>query len=132
MEEELQVQLDPDLPDLLAKVDLVTQADGCLHVVDFKTSRSRWNQQKAEESGEQLLLYGVTVAGMSRHLGTAVKLHFAIITKAKNPVVRLRCYAFCWFHASPASARRERHARQRSGNHDAHGKTPTWPCLSGP
>jgi len=89
VEEELRVQLDPELPDLLAKVDLVTQTDGCLHVVDFKTSRSRWNEQKAEESGEQLLLYGVTVAGMSRYLGAAVKLHFAIITKAKNPVVQL-------------------------------------------
>jgi len=89
IEEELRVLLDPDLPDLLARVDLVTQTDGCLHVVDFKTSRSRWNEQKAEESGEQLLLYGVTVAGMSKHLDVAVKLHFAIITKAKNPVVQL-------------------------------------------
>ena len=89
VEEELRVQLDPELPDLLAKVDLVTQTEGCLHVVDFKTSRSRWNEQKAEESGEQLLLYGATVAGMSRHLGAAVKLHFAIITKAKKPVVQL-------------------------------------------
>jgi CRISPR/Cas system-associated exonuclease Cas4 (RecB family) len=89
IEEELRVQLDPELPDLLAKVDLVTQTDGCLHVVDFKTSRSRWNEQKAEESGEQLLLYGVTVAEMSPHLGRAVKLHFAIITKAEKPVVQL-------------------------------------------
>ena len=89
VEEDLRVQLDPELPDLLAKVDLVTQTEDCLHVVDFKTSRSRWNQQKAEESGEQLLLYGETVAGMSRHLGTTVKLHFAIITKAKTPVVQL-------------------------------------------
>jgi putative RecB family exonuclease len=89
VEEELRVQLDPDLPDLLAKVDLVTQTEGCLHVVDFKTSRSRWNEQKAQESGEQLLLYGVTVAGMSEHLGVPVKLHFAIITKAKKPVVQL-------------------------------------------
>jgi len=71
------------LPDLLAKVDLVTQTEGCLHVVDFKTSRSRWNEQTAEESREQLLLCGETVGGMSEPLGVPVKLHFSIIPKAK-------------------------------------------------
>ena len=89
IEEELRVVLDPGLPDILAKVDLVTRTDGALHVVDFKTSRSRWTEEKARESGEQLLLYGVTVGGMSRSLGLPVKLHFAILTKAKKPVVQL-------------------------------------------
>jgi CRISPR/Cas system-associated exonuclease Cas4 (RecB family) len=83
------VVLDPDLPDLLAKVDLVTQTDGALHVIDFKTSRSRWTDAKAEESGEQLQLYAITVARMSQHLGVPVKLHFAIVTKAKTPVIQL-------------------------------------------
>ncbi|MGD0140161.1 MAG: PD-(D/E)XK nuclease family protein [Tepidisphaeraceae bacterium] len=89
VEEELRVQLDPELPDLLARVDLVTRTDGALHVVDFKTSRSRWTQQKAEESAEQLLLYHAAVSGMSEHLGVPVNLHFAIITKAKKPVIQL-------------------------------------------
>src|ERR1019366_262513 len=89
IEEQLTVTLDPELPDLLAKVDLVTQTDGALHVIDFKTSRSRWTEQKAVESGEQLLLYGVTVGRMSQHLNVPVKLHFGIITKAKKPVVQL-------------------------------------------
>jgi CRISPR/Cas system-associated exonuclease Cas4 (RecB family) len=89
VEEELRVQLDPDLPDLLARVDLVTRTDGALHVVDFKTSRSKWTQQKAEESAEQLLLYRAAVSGMSEHLGVPVNLHFAIITKAKKPVIQL-------------------------------------------
>jgi CRISPR/Cas system-associated exonuclease Cas4 (RecB family) len=89
VEEELRVVLDLDLPDLLAKVDLVTQTDGALHVIDFKTSRSRWTDAKAEESGEQLQLYAITVARMSQHLGVPVKLHFAIVTKAKTPVVQL-------------------------------------------
>jgi putative RecB family exonuclease len=89
VEEELRVQLDPDLPDLLAKVDLVTQTDGALHVIDFKTSRSKWTEQKAQESGEQLLLYRLAVNRMSQHLGVPVKLHFAIITKAKTPIVQL-------------------------------------------
>ena len=89
IEEELRVRLDPDLPDLLAKVDLVTKTDGSLHVVDFKTSRSKWTDQKAQESAEQLLLYRTIVKRMSEHLDVSVKLHFAIITKAKKPVVQL-------------------------------------------
>jgi CRISPR/Cas system-associated exonuclease Cas4 (RecB family) len=89
VEEELRVVLDPEVPDVLAKVDLVTQTDGSLHVVDFKTSRSRWNEQKAQESADQLTLYGATVGGMSRSLGLPVKLHFAILTKAKTPVVQI-------------------------------------------
>ena len=89
IEEELRVVLDLDLPDILAKVDLVTQTDGSLHVVDFKTSRSRWTDEKAQESADQLLLYGATVGTMSESLALPVKLHFAIITKAKKPVVQL-------------------------------------------
>ncbi len=89
IEEELRVVLDPDLPDVLTKVDLVTQTAGALHVIDWKTSRGRWNQQKAQESSDQLVLYGVTVSRMSRSLNLPVKLHFGIITKAKTPVVQV-------------------------------------------
>jgi CRISPR/Cas system-associated exonuclease Cas4 (RecB family) len=89
IEEQLQVVLHPDLPDLLAKVDLVTQTDGALHVIDFKTSRSRWSQTKALESAEQPQLYAATVARMARVLGVPVKLHFAVITKAKKPIVQI-------------------------------------------
>ncbi len=89
VEEKLRVTLDPGLPDLLAIVDLVTRTDGAVHVIDFKTSRSRWTEQKAQESGDQLLLYGQAVERMGRSLGLPVKLHFAVITKAKTPVVQL-------------------------------------------
>ncbi len=89
IEEELRVVLHPDLPDLLAKVDLVTATEGSLHVIDFKTSKSRWTDEKARESADQLVLYGQTVSQMSRSLGLPVKLHFAIITKHKKPLVQL-------------------------------------------
>lgn len=89
VEEPLRVTIDPNLPDVLARVDLVTQADEALNVVDLKTSRSKWTPEKAIESGDQLLLYGQTVASMSRHLGLPVRLHFAVITKAKKPVVQV-------------------------------------------
>jgi CRISPR/Cas system-associated exonuclease Cas4 (RecB family) len=89
VEEELRVVLDPDLPDIIARVDLVTQTEDGLHVVDFKTSRSRWNQEKAIESADQLVLYGATVERMRQHLGLPVKLHFAILTKARTPIVQV-------------------------------------------
>jgi len=57
--------------------------------VDFKTSRSRWTAQKAEEAADQLLLYAVTLAELSRSMGLPARLHFATITKAKIPVVQL-------------------------------------------
>jgi hypothetical protein len=83
------VVLDPQLLDVLAKVDLITLTENCLHGVDFKTSRSRWNEQKAQQAGDQLVLYAATARSMSRSLGLPVKLHFAVITKAKTPVVQL-------------------------------------------
>jgi putative RecB family exonuclease len=89
IEEELRVTLDEELPDLLAKVDLVTQTEGSLHVVDFKTSRSRWNDEKAKESADQLVLYAATLEKMSKSMDLPVKLHFAVLTKHKTPLVQL-------------------------------------------
>jgi len=57
IEESFTIVLRPDLPDLLAKVDLVVQMESCLFIADFKTSRSRWTEAKAIESAEQLILY---------------------------------------------------------------------------
>jgi putative RecB family exonuclease len=89
VEEPMRVVLSDDLPDLLAVIDLVTQTDGALHIVDFKTSRSRWKEEKAQELSGQLLLYGAMVKMISTSLGVPVKLHFAVLTKAKKPVVQL-------------------------------------------
>jgi putative RecB family exonuclease len=89
VEEELRITLHPDLPDVLARVDLVTMTDTAVFVTDFKTARSRWTEQKALESGDQLLLYGVTAAGMARHLCLPIKLFFAVLTKNKTPQVQI-------------------------------------------
>ena len=89
IEEELRVVLHPDLPDVLARVDLVTMSDTAVYVCDFKTARSRWTDEKALESSDQLVLYGVTAAGMARHVGLPIKLSFAVLTKAKTPVVQV-------------------------------------------
>ena len=89
IEEQLTVTLAPDLPDLLAKVDLVTQTSDSLHVVDWKTSRSRWTPEKAAENSEQLRLYARIVRDMADGLQLPVSLHFVVVTKAKSPVVQV-------------------------------------------
>lgn len=89
VEEEIRITLHPDLPDVVAKVDLVYQTHQSLQVIDFKTSRSRWNEEKAREAGDQLVLYGTTVKSISASLSLPVNLQFGVITKAKNPTVQI-------------------------------------------
>jgi len=89
VEEELRIVLHPDLPDVLAKVDLVTHSDTALYVTDFKTSRSRWTPQKAQESSDQLVIYASATADMAAQMGLPVKLAFAVLTKAKTPIVQI-------------------------------------------
>ena len=84
IEEQLRGELIPGVPDLLARIDLVVESDDAVTVTDFKTARSRWSQQQAEDSSEQLLLY----SELARRLvpGKEVRLEFAVITKAAKPV----------------------------------------------
>lgn len=89
VEEERCITLDADLPDIVARVDLVTQTADAVHVVDWKTSRSRWTQEKAIQSAEQLVLYGVTLHQLCAALHLPVRLHFGILTKAKSPAVQV-------------------------------------------
>jgi hypothetical protein len=89
IEEELKVVLHPDLPDVLTRVDLVTNSAAALYVTDFKTSRSRWTPEKAHEASDQLILYASATAGMARGMNLPVKLAFAVLTKAKTPIVQI-------------------------------------------
>ena len=89
IEETLTITLDASFPDVLTKVDLLTHTDGWLHCIDFKTSRSSWTEQKALESGDQLVLYGQTLAQMSGSMGLPIKLNFAVLTKHKVPRVQI-------------------------------------------
>lgn len=87
VEEELRGQVADDCPDLLARIDLLIEGDDALSVIDLKTARSRWSQQQAEDSGEQLLLY----SELAKELvpGKPLRLQFLVITKAKSPVVEM-------------------------------------------
>ena len=87
IEETLRVSLDRALPDLLAKVDLIEAVDHQLVVTDFKTARSMWNRDTAEEHAEQLHLYAEAVQTIAEDFQVPVKLRFVILTKAKSPRV---------------------------------------------
>ena len=53
IEEELRGQITAGLPDLLGRIDLITDNDDHIVVTDFKTSRSRWSPLQADVSAEQ-------------------------------------------------------------------------------
>ena len=88
VEEELRVVLDPALPEVLTRIDLVWQDKKALHVVDLKTAWGKWNEQKASESADQLLLYRQSVSAMARDLQVPVELGFLVVTKQVRPQVQ--------------------------------------------
>jgi hypothetical protein len=86
IEETLAGQLDPRLPDLLMRIDVAWQADDGVHLMDLKTSKSRWSAAKVDESAEQLLLYQTLASQLVPD--QPLQLHFGIVTKAKTPAVQ--------------------------------------------
>jgi CRISPR/Cas system-associated exonuclease Cas4 (RecB family) len=56
-------------------------------VTDFKTTRSMWSRDTAQEHAEQLHLYAEAGKPIAEDLGLRVKLRFVILTKAKFPKV---------------------------------------------
>ena len=85
VEEEFQGELVPGCPDLLGRVDLLIERGDTWTITDLKTSRSRWSQEQADDSAEQLLLYSELVQQVAPK--QTLKLEFAVITKTKEPVV---------------------------------------------
>jgi CRISPR/Cas system-associated exonuclease Cas4 (RecB family) len=85
VEEELRGSVIPGCPDLLGRVDLIVDEGDALIICDWKTARSRWSQEQAEAASEQLLLYSELAKDFAP--GKPVKLEFAILTKAREPVV---------------------------------------------
>ena len=87
IEESLRVSLHPDIPDLVARVDHIEGVNHELVVTDFKTTRSMWNRDTAEDHSEQLHLYAEAVRTIAEDFNFPVKLRFIVITKAKAPRV---------------------------------------------
>jgi putative RecB family exonuclease len=87
IEETLTGQVHPEMPDLVARIDVIWQTEEATHLMDLKTSKSRWSESKVRESADQLLLYQILASRMAPD--QELQLHFGVITKAKSPVVQL-------------------------------------------
>ena len=85
VEETLQAPLMDDAPEFLGRLDLVTETADALVVTDWKTSRSRWSAEQAEDASEQLLLYAELVSGLAPR--KPVQLEFVVLTKTKSPTL---------------------------------------------
>lgn len=85
IEETLRVPLAEDLPDLVARVDLLEHSNGRLTITDFKTARSMWSQATAEENADQLILYGTAAQSIAKELQAKVELQFVVASKTQTP-----------------------------------------------
>jgi len=73
-------------------MDLLVDTGAELEITDFKTSRSRWNQEHVEDAAEQLILYANLVQELMP--GKDVGLRFVVVTKTKEPVVERHSLRF--------------------------------------
>jgi CRISPR/Cas system-associated exonuclease Cas4 (RecB family) len=85
VEEELRGPVVPGCPDILGRVDLIVDTGSELVVSDWKTARSRWSQEQAEDAAEQLILYSELAKDFAP--GKPVMLEFIILTKTKEAAV---------------------------------------------
>lgn len=85
VEEELRGPVVPGCPDVLGRVDLITDTGSELVISDWKTARTRWTHDQAEDASEQLLLYSELTKDFAP--GKPARLEFVILTKTKDVVV---------------------------------------------
>jgi putative RecB family exonuclease len=85
VEEELRGPVVPGCPDVLGRVDLIVDAGCELVISDWKTARSRWSLEQAEDASEQLLLYSELAKDFAPD--KPLMLEFVILTKTKEVVV---------------------------------------------
>lgn len=91
IEESIRFRLLLNVPPLEMRLDLLElTAEGDLVVSDLKTSRSRWNDDKARENLPQLVLYANGLMPLLRELGAKrIVPRFVVVTKAKKPAVQV-------------------------------------------
>ena len=85
VEEELRGQVIAGCPDLLGRVDLIVEAADALLISDWKTARSRWSREQAEDASEQLLLYSELAKDLAPK--KPLQMEFIIFTKTKDVAV---------------------------------------------
>ncbi len=90
VEEEVRGRIIPGCPDILGRLDLMLLAKDRLRIIDFKTSRSAWNEDQMQASAPQLLLYCELVKPLAQEFGDLpVSIEWIILTKTKSPSVTL-------------------------------------------
>ena len=82
VEETLQGELLPGLPPLLGRVDLIVETPKELVISDWKTARARWSAEQADDSAEQLLLFGELAKDFAP--GKSIRTEIAVLTKTKE------------------------------------------------
>ena len=87
IEESMRGAFAAGVPDVLARIDLAVQNGDELVVTDFKTSRSKWSSDQANDNSEQLLLYA-DLAGRVLD-GRKIRLQYAVVSKTKEPVLEI-------------------------------------------
>jgi hypothetical protein len=87
VEEELRGKLLDGVPDLLGRVDRLLENHDTISVVDFKTARSAWTPDQANDDSEQLMLY----CDLVRRLvpDESLRLKYVVFTKTIDPAVQL-------------------------------------------
>jgi putative RecB family exonuclease len=85
IEEELRGPIVAGCPDVLGRVDLIVDTGDALIVSDWKSARSRWSQEQAEDAAEQLILYSELAKDFAP--GKPVMLEFVILTKTKDVAI---------------------------------------------
>lgn len=85
VEEELRGPVVPGCPDVLGRVDLIVDTGSELVISVWKTARSRWSRNQAEDAAGQLILYSELAKDFAP--GKPVVLEFVILTKTKEAVV---------------------------------------------
>jgi CRISPR/Cas system-associated exonuclease Cas4 (RecB family) len=79
-----------DVPPIESRIDLLELHGTDLVVSDLKSSRSRWNEAKVQESIPQLVLYATGLLSLMRELGAnRIVTKFVVVTKGKKPVVQV-------------------------------------------
>jgi RecB family exonuclease len=86
VEEPLRGEIVPGCPELLARVDLITETAEHLELTDFKTARASWNENCVSDAAPQLLLYSELAKPLAD--GKPVRLRFAVMSKTKIPELR--------------------------------------------
>ncbi|MCA9048846.1 MAG: PD-(D/E)XK nuclease family protein [Planctomycetaceae bacterium] len=85
IEEELRCAISSKLPDIFGRIDLAVRKPDALTVIDFKTSRSAWNELHCKEAELQAAVYSLLAEPLSE--GSPNRVDFTVITKTRSPSV---------------------------------------------